>query len=98
MLSTNLSIAKTLSTPAKDSKVHAVRFSPSGRKYDFLIVGIRPKKSMNMFIDKTMSADEEKYQIIALIIAPIKQTLSNVSHFPSPYHKDKIAIIKGPTT
>jgi len=74
-------MAKILRKLAKDSIVQVILSSPSGLKYDFLMVGNKAIKSKNIFIISVRIAELVIYQIGILATATPKHHLSNFSYF-----------------
>ena len=93
----NLSTANIFKLSATPVPNHAQKSSPSGRKYDFLIVGTIAKESINKLVTRATTGLLNITHRIILKIAPNRQ-IKSVLLFnpPSPYLIDNSAIEKGP--
>src|SRR3989338_10320663 len=93
----NLSTANIFKLSANPVPNHAQKSSPSGRKYDFLIVGMIAKESTARLVTRAITGLSNIIQRIILKTAPKKQYKSVLfSRVPSPYFIDKIAIVNCP--
>src|SRR3989344_1843277 len=91
----NLSTANIFKLSASPVPNQAQKSSPSGLKYDFLIVCTIAKESTARLVISATTGFLKIIQRIMLMVAPNKQIRSVLlSNPPSPYLIDNMAIIK----